>query len=58
MADMNYVVETDAQVRYENEGVFMSVVFDAFRSHEISVIIGECRLLGPQKECRLIWRAF
>jgi len=41
IADMTCVIETATQVRYENQSVFMKIVFDARRSYEISVVIGE-----------------
>jgi hypothetical protein len=38
---MRRVVEEDNHVRYENETVFLDILFDAHRSYEISVVIGE-----------------
>jgi hypothetical protein len=49
IADMACVTEKGAQVRYENESVFMDVVFDAHRSYEISVVIGELSAPKTQK---------
>jgi hypothetical protein len=38
---MRPVVQEDNKVRYENESVFLDILFDAHRSYEISVVIGK-----------------